>query len=249
MLPKILTWNVRGLNDINKRLRIRSLLRPWKADIICLQEIKLKLITRTIRSMWGCQYVGWAYKPSDGASGGILVMWDKRVVENVDEFVGEYSVGYLFKNSEDDFVWAFTGVYGPNSECERRLLWDELADLRGDFNVTRFPSERSGGGRQNHAMGEFSNFISELELMDIPLMGGDYTWSNNYTCSKLDRFLISSSWEMQFPDSCQKRLFRLCTDHFPIILDCGGIPGGRRHFKFENMWLKSKGFVELVRQW
>ncbi|KAG6636557.1 hypothetical protein CIPAW_11G119300 [Carya illinoinensis] len=191
MLPKILTWNVRGLNDINKRLRIRSLLRQWKVDIICLQETKLKQITRrTIQSIWGCQYVGWAYLPSDGALGGILVMWDKRVVENIDKFVGEYFVGCLFKNSEDGFEWAFAGVYGPNLEGEWRLLWDELASLcswwempwciGGDFNVTRFPSARSGDGWQNHAMGEFSDFISELGLMDIPLLGGGYTWSSNH---------------------------------------------------------------------
>ena len=125
----------------------------------------------------------------------------------------------------------------------------EAMVYRGDFNVTRFPSERSGEGWQNHAMGEFSDFISELGLMDIPLLGGGYTWSNRNTWSRLDRFLISPSWEIQYPDSCQKRLTRLCSDHFPIMLDCRGIPGGRRPFRFENMWLKSEGFVELVRQW
>jgi len=44
---------------------------------------------------------------------------------------------------------------GPNSGNDRRLLWDELAGIiswwnmpwciGGDFNVTRFPSERSCG--------------------------------------------------------------------------------------------------------
>jgi len=27
------------------------------------------------------------------------------------------------------FVWAFGGVYGPNDDGERRLLWDEMAGL------------------------------------------------------------------------------------------------------------------------
>ncbi|KAG6637694.1 hypothetical protein CIPAW_11G196100 [Carya illinoinensis] len=98
-------------------------------------------------------------------------------------------------------------------------------------------------------MGEFSDFISELGLMAIPLLGGGYTWSSNHAWSRIDRFLISPSWEIQYPDFCQKRLTRLCSDHFPILLDCGGIPEGKRPFKFENMWLKSEGFVELVRRW
>jgi len=49
--------------------------------------------------------------------------------------------------------------------------------------------------------------------------------------------------------NCLRREPRICSDHFPILLDCGGFYRGRRHFKFENMWLKSKGFVDRVKQW
>lgn len=44
------------------------------------------------------------------------------MVENIKEFVGEYSVRCSFKNYVDGFVWAFAGVYGPNLDCKRRLL-------------------------------------------------------------------------------------------------------------------------------
>jgi hypothetical protein len=47
----------------------------------------------------------------------------------------------------------------------------------------------------------------------------------------------------------QRRLPRLCSDHFPILLDCDAFLGGKRYFKFENMWIKSKSFVERVKQW
>jgi hypothetical protein len=63
-------------------------------------------------------------------------------------------VACSFRNIEDGFSWAFVRVYGPNSDCDRRYSWEELASLislwnvpwciEGDFNVTRFPSERSG---------------------------------------------------------------------------------------------------------
>ena len=54
---KILSWNVKGLNVVEKRLQIRNLLRTWRADIVCLQETKLEWITRGIvRSIWGCSY-------------------------------------------------------------------------------------------------------------------------------------------------------------------------------------------------
>jgi hypothetical protein len=41
MKHRILSWNVRGLNDMAKRLRISNLLRVWKVDIVCFQETNL----------------------------------------------------------------------------------------------------------------------------------------------------------------------------------------------------------------
>jgi exonuclease III len=36
MKHRIVTWNVRGLNEVKKRLRVRRLLSQWKVDIVCL---------------------------------------------------------------------------------------------------------------------------------------------------------------------------------------------------------------------
>jgi exonuclease III len=55
MSLKILTWNVRGLNNRDKRLRIKNMIKDWHADVICLQETKLELITtQIVRSLWRC---------------------------------------------------------------------------------------------------------------------------------------------------------------------------------------------------
>jgi exonuclease III len=48
MNPKVLTWNVRRLNERDKRLRVSNLLRDWKVDIVCLQETKLALVSRVV---------------------------------------------------------------------------------------------------------------------------------------------------------------------------------------------------------
>jgi hypothetical protein len=74
-------------------------------------------------------------------------------------------VACSFRNVEDDFTWAFVGVYSPN--------------IGSDFNVTRFPSERSSEARFSPLMTEFSDFISEQGFMDLPLVGESSTWSNN----------------------------------------------------------------------
>jgi exonuclease III len=255
MKPRILSWNVRGLNKREKRLRISNLLRDWKAYIICFQETKVHGISSSfVRSLWGCNHVDWCCLDSSGASGGILIMWDNRVVEKVDVCLGNFTLAVSFRNVVDRFVWAFAGVYGPNSDMDRSLLWDELAGILswwslpwcigGDFNAARFPSERSGEGNRP-AMREFFDFIFELGLMDFPLVGGAFTWSRTFdppVWSRIDRFLVSPDWEARFPVSSQKRLPRLYSDHFPILLDCGDFSRGNRSFKFENMWLKAEGF-------
>ena len=38
-------------------------------------------------------------------------------------------------------------------------------------------------------------------------------------------------------------------DHCPILVEAGGLVRGKSPFKFENMWLKVKGFVDRVRGW
>ena len=91
MKPKILSWNVRGLNEGKKRLKVRNLLRNWKVDTVCFQETKVDFISNNfVRSLWGCLYVEWCYVPSRGASGGILVLWDRRVVTKVEVALGRF---------------------------------------------------------------------------------------------------------------------------------------------------------------
>ena len=57
-------------------------------------------------------------------------------MEILEEAVGCFSVSCMFKNVVDQFEWAFTGVYGPNSDKDRRLLWEELSGLCSWWNVT-----------------------------------------------------------------------------------------------------------------
>jgi exonuclease III len=45
MKHKIRSWNVKGLNEGNKHLRVKNFLSLWKVDIVCLQETKLEMIT------------------------------------------------------------------------------------------------------------------------------------------------------------------------------------------------------------
>ena len=112
-----------------------------------------------------------------------------------------FSVSCKFKNVGDQFEGAFTGVYGPNLNKRRRLMWEELTGLiswwdlpwclGGDFNIIRFPSECLRAASFSRAMHGFSDFVSLHGLMDIHMEGGLYTWSNTSSASRRDLFLFS----------------------------------------------------------
>ena len=98
-------------------------------------------------------------------------------------------------------------------------------------------------------MYNFSDFISFNGLLDIPLEGGSFSWSNSLSGSRIDRFLFSSEWEERYPNIHQKRLGRVLSYHFPISLEGRDIRKGRRPFHFENLWLQVADFMEKVKNW
>ena len=90
---KILSWNARGLNDGRKRLIVKNLLRDWKCDVICLQETKLAGLDRQlVDSLWSCPFKDWVALDAVQTAGGVLLMWDRRVLERSECLVGSFSV-------------------------------------------------------------------------------------------------------------------------------------------------------------
>ena len=130
MKLKKISWNVRGLNDPQKRLVVRNLLREWKCDIVCLQETKLVGINRQlVCSIWGCPYADWVALDANQMAGGVLIMWDRRVLEKLEVLMGLFSVLIQWKGVVDGFIWACSRVYGPNDNNLRGDLRDELVGI------------------------------------------------------------------------------------------------------------------------
>uniref|UniRef100_A0A2N9G078 Reverse transcriptase domain-containing protein n=1 Tax=Fagus sylvatica TaxID=28930 RepID=A0A2N9G078_FAGSY len=128
-------------------------------------------------------------------------------------------LGASFEGHEEQLMeWVFSGVYGPQTDRERLLMWYELAGISswwdvlwcigGDLNVVRFPAEKLRGHFFTQAMEDFSDFISSCGLVDPPLERGQFTWSNSReeeAMSRIDRFLYLAAWEDQFPSITQRR--------------------------------------------
>ena len=123
--------------------------------------------------------------------------------------------------------------------------------MGGDFNLVRFLEEHSRGGGLTASMRRFSEVVEDLELRDFPLMGGPFTWRgglNNQAQSRLDRFLVTDKWDSLFNGAVQGILPKLVSDHFPVLLEEGGLKRGPSPFRFENMWLE-KGFKDKMKTW
>ena len=41
MKLRILSWNVRGVNDSNKRMVLKSFIKAQEVDLVCIQETKI----------------------------------------------------------------------------------------------------------------------------------------------------------------------------------------------------------------
>ena len=120
---KILSWNVRGVNDPEKRKVIKNFLRSYKADVVCLQETKIQEMSiDLVRSLGVGRQLNWKAMNAEGSAGGILVFWDNSRISMVDSVVGSFSVSCVFKMPEDGFQWAFTRVYGPIENSNREAF-------------------------------------------------------------------------------------------------------------------------------
>ncbi|XP_077251404.1 uncharacterized protein LOC143890568 [Tasmannia lanceolata] len=181
-----------------------------------------------------------------GSSGGIIIIWKDNIFDRLDYVINEHSISIRFRCRARGCQWLMTTVYGPSRARERRLLWPELKSIRdqwqgawligGDFNTVRFPLEKNRGGSIRTSMQRLSNFIQESELVDLPLEGAKFTWTNNQesqVLSRLDRILISKEWDEEFPRICQRALPRPISDHNPVMILLTEFNGGPKPFRFD----------------
>jgi hypothetical protein len=99
-------------------------------------------------------------------------------------------------------------------------------------------------------MAEFDSFISETELVDLPLIGRKFTWSklDGSSMSRIDRFLLTENWCNQWPICSQWCLDKGLSDHCPILL-CEKITNwGPKPFRTLNCWSEMEGYHKFVEE-
>ena len=100
--------------------------------------------------------------------------------------------------------------------------------------------EKSGQSYDLATMAIFSNFINAMNLLDLPISGGCFTWSNNRdppSMCRLDRFLLSCELLEIMPSLFQKVLPKLLSDHNPVLLCTDKNNWGPKPFRLFSYWM------------
>ena len=244
----ILCWNIRGINSAKKWPIVRDKIEESAASILCFQETKRTDFDRKfLKSFAPKRFDQFAFIPSDGASGGLLVVWASS------RFMGQVLlqesfaivISFTSTSSADSFI--LVNVYGPCEGVEREnfVAWMfhlDIADdthwiLLGDFNFYRYTDSRNRPGANMEDMATFNEIINFLGLIELPIKGRCFTWSNMQSdplLVQLDWFFTSPAWTLKYPNTTVRPLARPTSDHTPCVVSIGTSIPKAAVFRFEN---------------
>ncbi|XP_059077996.1 uncharacterized protein LOC131876577 [Cryptomeria japonica] len=215
-----------------------------------------------VRQKWLGHFVD-----SDGASGGLGILWNPLVVHV--EVVSRSKYWQMVKviSKTMNFSCFLVNVYGPTLAVDKCKLWEDvsrrleevrsfLAIVAGDFNATLSSSEKHGGVRRlSRSQLDFQSFVNENALFEVVAKGGDFTWTDrrrgfSNIAEKLDRFFLVGDWNVS-PVVFEAEVLAISgSDHFLVSLVVqNDVVPIRCPFKVEKMWFREPSFKELVVGW
>ncbi|GAU22999.1 hypothetical protein TSUD_98280 [Trifolium subterraneum] len=120
----------------------------------------------------------------------------------------------------------------------------------GDFNVVRSNEERRSmrqGSRPSDQV-SFNQFIEVNDLVDLPWSGRRFTWykGDGLSMSRIDRFLLSEEWCLEWPNCEQQAQLRGLSDHCPLSLSVDEVNWGPRPLRMLKCWQDVPGYKQFV---
>ena len=165
-----------------------------------------------------------------GASGGSLIIWKISSFNGKCVFQNSYAVSIEFSSLYNGATWLLANIYAPCTPSGKRdfLRWFNHIQmpayvdwlLVGDFNLYRNPEDRNKPGADYSEMLPFNEAISKLGLVELPLKGKRYTWSNKQLCPLLERldWFFTSCWTLTYPHSCVTTMSMETSNHTPCLV-------------------------------
>ncbi|GAU45885.1 hypothetical protein TSUD_401090, partial [Trifolium subterraneum] len=216
-----------------------------------------------VSALWGSAPHAFSYRPSIGASGGLLTVWDSSEVEVLSTVSFEHVLlchGRFLSSNETFYVM---NIYAPCDLGAKQRLWNSLSVrlqslagrrvcVCGDFNAVRCQEERRssrvGPSQADHI--PFNSFIEDNNLVDLPLGGRKFTWyrGDGLSMSRLDRFLLSEEWCLAWPNCLQVAQLRGLSDHCPLMLVASEENWGPRPLRMLKCWKDIPGYDLFVKE-
>jgi hypothetical protein len=212
-------------------------------------------------SMWEVQSMAFSFRPSIGASGGLLTACDRSEVEvwATTSFEHIFVIhGRFLKSNEEFYVF---NVYAPCDNRDQEVLWESLSVrilpsrgskvcVCGDFNTVRSREERRSVAESRGwtDIAPFNCFIENNFLCDLPLCGRTFTWfkGDGKSMSRIVRFLLSEDWCLKWPDCLHAAQVRGLSDHCAFILSIDAENWGPKPSRFLKCCSEASGFANFV---
>lgn len=119
--------------------------------------------------------------------------------------------------------------------------------------MIRKPEDRNRDGADLNEIFSFNEAIEKLGVIEIPLHGRRYTWTNKQfppLLERLDWVFTSTSWTAKFPNTIVTTLVMEVSDHWPCVIDISTNIPQSHFFRFENHWIDHEDFLEVaIRGW
>ncbi|KAL9671942.1 hypothetical protein QQ045_009516 [Rhodiola kirilowii] len=243
---------------LNQVRALKEVIRSSNPSVVGLIETKCgKRHCEIIRVQLGfdCCFV----VPVRGRSGGLALFWKNIMDVSVISYSG-FHIDFLLNHKGSAHVTLF---YGNPKTSLRHKSWELIRRLRsiinlpwcvvGDFNeISRFSESTSSNLSRRGYMERFRQVLSDCGLMDLEYEGSKFTYSNKrqgldeIQC-RLDRAVGNDLWVHNYPNSIIQHLVSHHSDHCPLLLNIDeGEIVQERPFRFESMWMRDAGLVEIV---
>ena len=95
----------------------------------------------------------------------------------------------------------------------------------------------------------FNDFIRSQGLIELPIKGRSFTWSNmqlDPLLEQFDWFFTSTNWTTSYPKTLDKPLGKPVSDHIPCVVTIETNIPKSKLFHFESFWVQHPGFMQIV---
>ena len=264
---KIVSLNVRGLNNSIKRRKIFKWLHRQNAHCCFLQEtFSTEQSINVWRSEWGGNIF---YSHGSNHSKGVMILVNPRyqleVIRSTKDKNGR-SIILEIKLDNQNLVLA--NVYAPNDITQQIKFFQELNQalnsypdnnliIGGDFNCALTPKDRKSakqGSNKHTVINEIGNLCSNFALTDIwrelNPHALTFTWRDKAfkSQSRLDFFLITA--DLVYLTKETNIMHTPFSDHSAIMLNIQSFDqrkkSGPGFWKFNASLLEDKEYVEKL---